>query len=547
MRKNYPITEVETKVHPNQYLISKTDLKGRITYANSAFVDISGFTRTELLGKAHNIVRHPHMPPAGFQDLWDTLQANKPWLGLVKNRRQDGGFYWVQALVSPIFENGHVTGYASVRVRPSDAQVAEAEHFYEQITNNEVSGYTLKAGRIVPTGWRRVLQWARWPFNRSLRASMFRLTMLATVITGTISVAAFNQGIPEGYQLAAGLFLGAGFSAFMAYGWHISQRVNKALKSASQITQQIAAGNLDLHISDAEDAKTQNHETGELNFCLEIMRKSLIAIAADTHRGVLASIEVAKELDHDNRLLSERTAHQADSLQKTAASMEELTVTVKQNADNAVRASELANNSMQTAKRGGTAVAELTETMQGIHSSANQISEIVSLIEGIAFQTNILALNAAVESARAGEAGRGFAVVAGEVRSLAQRSSKAAGEIKLLINESVTLMNEGVQKADHAAQTMHDIEESVQRVSDIINEISYASEEQSIGLQQINQAVSHMDEVTRQNGFLVDDLGRTTQQLSHQASELDESIRVLNTEATRQTPAIEHSSRARLQ
>ena len=542
MRKNYPITEVETKVHPNQYLISKTDLKGRITYANSAFIDISGFTRTELLGKAHNIVRHPHMPPAGFQDLWDTLQANKPWLGIVKNRRKDGGFYWVQALVSPIFENGQVSGYASVRVRPSDEQVSQAEQFYEQLLAGTATGYTLKEGRIVPTGWRRVLQWSSKPFNRSLRSSMFRLAMMATAITGAISVAAFNQGIPSEYQLAAGVLLGVGFSAFMAYGWRISQRVNKALKSAAQITQQIAAGNLDLHITESTQQQHNNHETGELNFCLEIMRKSLIAIAADTHRGVLASIQVAKELDQDNRLLSERTAHQADSLQKTAASMEELTVTVKQNADNAVRASELANNSMQTAKRGGSAVTELTQTMQGIHGSATQISEIVSLIEGIAFQTNILALNAAVESARAGEAGRGFAVVAGEVRSLAQRSSKAAGEIKLLINESVTLMNEGVQKADHAAQTMQDIEDSVQRVSDIINEISYASEEQSIGLQQINQAVAHMDEVTRQNGFLVDDLGRTTQQLSYQATELDESIRVLNTEATRKAPSLSHSS-----
>ncbi len=286
-----------------------------------------------------------------------------------------------------------------------------------------------------------------------------------------------------------------------------------------------------LHIEDTQSIP--HNETGQLYFCLELMRKSLTGIASDTHRGIEASLQAAAELHSNNQYLSERTNHQADSLQQTAASMEELTVTVKQNADNAVLASQLADNSMQTAKRGGVAVNELGITMQDIHDSSRQITDIVDLIDGIAFQTNILALNAAVESARAGEAGRGFAVVAGEVRSLAQRSSKAAGEIKTLIAESVTRMNEGVHKAEQAGLTMKDIEESVQRVSDIINEITYASEEQAIGLHQINIAVSNMDEVTRQNTSLVDNLGATVSAISEQAQELDQSIRVLNSQIPR--------------
>src|SRR5690554_1432119 len=167
MRKNFPVTQVETQLRHDQYLISKTDLKGRITYANPAFVEISDFSRDELLGKAHNLVRHPHMPPAAFQDMWNTLQAGKPWNGIVKNRRKDGGFYWVNALVSPIIENGKITGYASVRVRPTDEQVKQAEQLYDRINKNTLKGYTLREGQLIPTGWRKVVAWLKAPFKRT--------------------------------------------------------------------------------------------------------------------------------------------------------------------------------------------------------------------------------------------------------------------------------------------------------------------------------------------------------------------------------------------
>lgn len=168
MRKNYPITQVEHKLRHDQYLISKTDLKGRITYANPAFIEISGFSRDELMGKAHNIVRHPHVPPAAFQDMWDTLHAGKPWTGIVKNRSKNGDFYWVHALVSPIVEGDQITGYASVRVRPSDEKIRAAEDLYEKVNTNTLVGYTLKEGHVTPTGWRRILPWLKAPFKRSL-------------------------------------------------------------------------------------------------------------------------------------------------------------------------------------------------------------------------------------------------------------------------------------------------------------------------------------------------------------------------------------------
>lgn len=530
MRKNFPVSDIETHVRPDQYLISKTDLKGRITYANPAFIEISGFSREELIGKAHNIVRHPDMPAAGFQDLWDTLKAKKPWLGLVKNRRKDGGFYWVQALVSPIYENNAVVGYASVRVRPNAEQIAQAQTFYEHINQGIATGYSLKAGRIAPTGWRRTLELLATPFNRSLRSSMFRQSLLVIVLLAISSYFALTGSLTGSQPLVFGLAIAAGLGMYMGYGWRISQRVVAPLEKASLIAQQIATGNLLLQITDENLSKSS--ETSQLYFCLELMRKSLTGIALDTHRGISSSLKTADVLHSNNQLLSERTAHQADSLQQTAASMEELTITVRQNADNAIRASQLADNSMQIAKRGGLVVSELATTMQGIHASSRQITEIVSLIEGIAFQTNILALNAAVESARAGEAGRGFAVVAGEVRNLAQRSSQAAGEITHLINESVQRMLEGVQKAEQAGLTMGEVEESAHQVNAIINEISYASKEQALGLQQINEAVSNMDELTRKNNHLVENLGETVHHLSNEALELEQAIGVLNMSTT---------------
>lgn len=527
MRKNYPITNHETKLRHDQYLISKTDLKGRITYANPAFVEISGFAREELIGKAHNIVRHPHIPPAAFKDMWDTLQAGKPWTGVVKNRRKDGGFYWVHALVSPIVEGDQVIGYASVRVRPTEEQIRAAENLYERINNDTLVGYTLKEGRVVPTGWRKILSWIKAPFTRSLPASMLRMVTISSLATLLMAYFAFTGGVPEQSKITMFGLLGALMAVVYAYCWYVAQGMSKPIEHAALMAQQIAAGNLLLDLE--QGINKNNQETRRLYFCLDLMRKGLTAIASDTHAGVLASKQVALELDSDNRLLSQRTQNQADSLQQTAASMEELTITVQQNADNARQATQLAQQSMRIAHQGGQAVDQLVHTMQDIHNSSRKIAEIVSLIEGIAFQTNILALNAAVESARAGEAGRGFAVVAGEVRNLAQRSSQAAGEIKALIDASVAQMDTGVTQAEHAGTTMHDIVHSVQRVNDIIGEISMASEEQATGLHQIHVAVSQIDDVTQQNAALVNNLGQTVGQLANQAELLDQAIRVLNT------------------
>ena len=224
--------------------------------------------------------------------------------------------------------------------------------------------------------------------------------------------------------------------------------------------------------------------------------------------------------------MSRRTESQAASLEQTASSTEELTNTVRNNADNATKASQLAKNSSEVADRGGRVVSEVVTTMGAIAESSSKIAEIINVIDGIAFQTNILALNAAVEAARAGEQGRGFAVVAGEVRNLAQRSASAAKEIKELISESVNKVSNGYKLVETAGKTMEEIVESTQRVSSIMTEISSASEEQRTGIIQLNQAITSMDETTQQNAALVEEAAASAQSLEDQASNLTQAVGV---------------------
>ncbi|HEY9317248.1 MAG TPA: methyl-accepting chemotaxis protein, partial [Achromobacter sp.] len=288
----------------------------------------------------------------------------------------------------------------------------------------------------------------------------------------------------------------------------------------------IAGGDLTARV----DVRNTN-EIGQLFAALKRMQESLTRTVSTVRRGVDEINVGSHEIAAGNTDLSSRTEQQAASLEETAASMEQLASTVKQNAENARQANQLAASASDVAERGGSAVAEVVNTMQGISTSSRKISEIVSVIDGIAFQTNILALNAAVEAARAGEQGKGFAVVAGEVRSLAQRSAQAAKEIKGLIEDSVTKVGAGSQQVERAGATMQEIVASVKRVTDIMGEISAASEEQSSGIDQVNRAVSQMDEVTQQNAALVEEAAAAAGSLQEQSQRLAEAVAVFKINA----------------
>ena len=306
----------------------------------------------------------------------------------------------------------------------------------------------------------------------------------------------------------------------------INRTVLRPLHEAGDHFEKISGGDFTGRI----EVRSTN-EIGQLFGAVKRMQESLTRTVATVRRGVDEINVGSREISAGNTDLSSRTEQQAASLEETAASMEQLASTVKQNADNARQANQLAASASDVAERGGSAVAEVVNTMQGISASSRKISEIVSVIDGIAFQTNILALNAAVEAARAGEQGKGFAVVAGEVRSLAQRSAQAAKEIKGLIEDSVTKVGAGSQQVERAGATMQEIVASVKRVTDIMGEISAASEEQSSGIDQVNRAVSQMDEVTQQNAALVEEAAAAAGSLQEQAQRLAEAVAVFKINA----------------
>ena len=719
MRINLPVIDVEHVMEDGEFLVSKTTAKGVITYVNEPFIRMSGFTEQELIGQAHNIIRHPDMPQEAFKDFWRTIQQDRPWSGMIKNRNKDGGYYWVYANATPVKEQGKVVGHMSVRSKPSREQIQVTETLYRQMREGAAK-VKFVAGEVVPDNWLGALY------------EKFRHLSLTTRITGLgalpLLVMAGSTWLMmldqphlafAGMGLSACLAVGMGVLLYrcinrplramihhldkMAQGDYTTQIIIERNDEIGKLTEalksmQIRAGidfietkrmnmeNLRVHnaldiatsavmIADnagtiiftnrmvrkilvneaakqkmyqslqgrlqnlTEQQQIDNVKIGERTYSLilmpvsnksgeragsviewrdctqeltvekEIMDIVQAGVAGDfskrltltgkegffrqlaeginrlmesTSQGLddLASIleamaegDLTRKIAHDyqgmlgrlkddsnstvtqltsivaqikeavsligtaskeiadgNSDLSQRTEEQAANLEETAASMEELTSTVKQNADNAYQANQLAASASDVAVKGGKVVGEVVQTMNEINDSSKKIVDIIGVIDGIAFQTNILALNAAVEAARAGEQGRGFAVVATEVRTLAQRSAAAAKEIKELINDSVLKVEDGTQLVDQAGKTMEEIVQSVKHVTDIMGEISGASQEQSQGIEQINQAILQMDEITQQNAALVEQAASASESMREQAEQLSHAVAVFKLE-----------------
>ena len=301
----------------------------------------------------------------------------------------------------------------------------------------------------------------------------------------------------------------------------LNRNITRPLREAVNLAQRVAKGDLSSHI-----VVRSKDETGDLIAALRDMNAALVAIVGDVRGGTDTIATASAQIAAGNMDLSSRTEQQASSLEETASSMEELTAAVKQNADNAQAARTLAASASAVAVQGGAVVADVVQTMGSINDSSRKIADIIGVIDGIAFQTNILALNAAVEAARAGEQGRGFAVVATEVRNLAQRSASAAREIKGLIDDSVDKVGAGNKLVEQAGATMRQVVDSVQRLSGIIGEITDASEEQRVGIEQVNEAITQMDQVTQQNAALVEEAAAAANAMQEQAQQLSQSVQV---------------------
>jgi len=362
--------------------------------------------------------------------------------------------------------------------------------------------------------------------NRPLQAAFFKALEELTELQKTAMQQSAKQVQSIAVTAGALMVIIASVAALVGalVAWLLTRSITRALGGepdyASQVAQEIAAGNL------AVDVRVHPGDTASLMVAMKAMRDSLANVVAQVRQGSESVATASMQIAQGNNDLSARTEEQASALEETAASMEELSSTVSQNADNARQANQLAQSASTVAIQGGTVVAQVVDTMKGINESSRKISDIISVIDGIAFQTNILALNAAVEAARAGEQGRGFAVVASEVRSLAGRSAEAAKEIKTLINDSVQRVEQGSALVDQAGVTMNEVVTSIRRVTDIMAEISAASSEQSAGVSQVGESVTQMDQATQQNAALVEEMAAAAASLKSQAHELVDTVAV---------------------
>ena len=743
MRRNLPVTGNEILLADGSTIVSKTNAKGVIEEINQDFLDISGFTTEELVGKAHNIIRHPDMPEQAFSDLWRDLKDERPWVGMVKNRCKNGDHYWVESHFAPRYGDGKLIGYMSVRQKATRQAIADAEKAYAAIGKGE-PGLNVQHGKVVRMerasclqrwldllirrdavhmagmllslaatallGWHLARGGSGWLllpwgvlvggtgflFVRELRRRGKRLAGLATSVRA-MSEGDYNAGIDilgngpisdlarsiktmqvrQGYEIqqikqqaavnlriraaldytSTGVYLTnpqleivfanrtlhdmllrhladvrsalpdfePGEAAMIGkpvtvleVGGVVDQDIIAALEQhgiarrdvhmgralfaqtisvirdeagkpighvvewrdrsdEAQVEQEVASV---IQAAARGDMEGRIGTGGKHGFLLELAQQinglldanagSMAQISAllsalsrgdltrrmegDFHgvfarmrddanatvaqltmivgdiKGAAASINAAAgEISSGNEDLARRTEQQAASLEETAASTEQLTSTVRQNAEHANQANRLVQEASGIATQGGAVVGQVVSTMEAIEASSRRIADIIGVIDGIAFQTNILALNAAVEAARAGEQGRGFAVVAGEVRTLAQRSASAAREIKALIDDSVGKVAEGATLVHQAGDTMRQVVASVQQVTGIMAEISAATREQSAGIEQVNQAITQMDEGTQQNAAMVEQATAAARSMAGQAGQLVEAVAAFRT------------------
>ncbi|MBY0243800.1 MAG: PAS domain S-box protein [Burkholderiaceae bacterium] len=524
MRNNLPVTDREYELSDTETIVSTTDLDGNITYANPYFIRVSGFTKEELLGAPQNILRHPDMPVEAFADLWSTIRRGQAWTGLVKNRCKNGDFYWVNANVTPVMEAGRIVGYMSVRTKPSRSEVAAADALYRQFKEGNARKAAIKQGSVVGTG---VLARAAALHNLSLAnkttvmLGSAMLLVLAALLWPYVASAELGQS-----WWSAGL--GATALLMMASYWlMIQQSVLAPLRHARLACQTMAGGDMTFEVH-----TERQDEMGQMLRSLRQLGINLRSIVGDVRSNFEEISTATGEIAAGNMDLSGRTEAQASALEETASSMEQLASTVQQNCQHAAQASNMASEAMRIASDGGLVVANVIHTVGEIGNASKKVTDIIGIIEGIAFQTNILALNAAVEAARAGEQGRGFAVVATEVRNLAQRSAAAAKEIKDMLAVSASRVNAGVTLAERAGDTMEEMIASVRRVTGVMGEIAAASAEQSTGIEQVNTAVLQMDEVTQQNAALVEQAAAAAVSLEEQTANVVQALDVFKLVAT---------------
>jgi len=518
MKTNLPVTDEELSVHPDHPIVTKTDLKGAITYANRAFIEISGFSEQELIGKNHNVVRHPEMPPEAFQDLWDTIKTGSPWRGLVKNRAKSGAFYWVEAYVTPIVENGRTVGYMSVRSTPSRAEVQAAEVLYRAVRNRSAAvPSTLKAlqRRVNPLRW------------GTLGMGLGCGLMLGGALLPDADIAhRLLLALP-----GAALALGSG-------AW-LSARLNTVHRALREGFRALAEGRLNQNFT-----VTDGGPVGRLVVDLESLRIHLRAVIADVSSVGSVTSAGASSLREEMHALAARSVEQGSGLRQISSNMEvmsgaigEVVALAEQGRQGAAHTREVASAGSATmqaattaAERAVSVVDESRQAMQQLDQAMTEIRSMTTLIHEVADQTNLLALNAAIEAARAGELGRGFAVVADEVRKLAERTTSTTDSIGGIVGRIGTITQSAVASMDATVSEVGQVTEQIRLSSANLDGLIAAAEQASAQavelasqVSQKSQAVHEVASSLEQLNALADDNLSTTRLVEVSADRLAEA------------------------
>ncbi len=536
MRNNQLVTDFEIEVPDGRFIYSTTDLKGRITSVNDLFVELSGFSREELVGQPHNIVRHPHMPAEAFADLWRELKNGRPWNGYVKNRRKDGGYYWVHAFASPIRSNGEITGYESVRRRAPPAIARSVDKGYAKVRQGKL--FQIEKGKLIPKGWRGSL--SRMSLVTKLRVE----SVLAAGLAMAIPITLMGAGSPHWVWLP----LTAILLLLVHIGFFVAGGLRRDLRTLSDTLE---------HIQREGDLRgvtrlSRNDEVGNISDALNAMLANLQAVLIGAQEASGKTLAESRHLANTSTSVASAIRENSGAAQATAASIEQLTVSVNEVASNVTHSVTAIQRSNEAASKGIEAsriaeqeiqslaaeIQDAASTMGQLEASSVEIGKISDIIAEIADQTNLLALNAAIEAARAGEQGRGFAVVADEVRKLAERTVSATNEIRHIVSDlraetqqAVTKVRKGDERCTVGVQRVRDthtlldtIHERLHEANRLIRAIETATHEQAGAANEIATSVETIARMSEQGAAGAAEVSDVSESLAGVSRMLEEQL-----------------------